>query len=247
MTRLTWGDISQRHYEAGVDRGVYYPPNGQGEAWNGLVSVEESPSESSEARYLDGIRIKSKKILGAFEATIEAFTYPPSFDEHLGLSGGLISRRRQGVFDFSYRVMTDNGYKIHLVYNATANPTSKSYQFNDVSTFSWTVTTKPLYIADAAPSAHLIIDASDAYSTTLEQIENELYGSDSGDARMPRPDEILAIFDANAILKVTDNGDGTFTVDGPDSAISMLDSTTFQIDWPSAVYISGDTYTISSW
>jgi hypothetical protein len=248
MTRLTWGDISQRHYNAGVDRGVFYPPSGQGEAWNGLVSVEESPSESSgDARYLDGIKLGSKRSLSAFEATIEAFTYPFAFEEHLGLSGGLNSRRRQAVFNFTYRVMTDNGYKIHLVYNATASPSSKSYQFDSVDTFSWNITTKPIYIEDATPSAHLIVDAGLAYSSTVAQLEDVLYGSDESDARMPAPDEILAIFDANAILKVTDLGNDVIEIDGPDSAVTFIDATTVEVDWPSVVRLDTNTYSIYSY
>lgn len=248
MTRLTWGDISQRHYSAGVDRGVFYPLSDQGEAWNGLVSVEESPSESSgDARYLDGIQLRSKKSLSAFEATIEAFTYPLAMEEHLGLSGGLNSRRRQSVFNFTYRVMTDNGYKIHLVYNATASPSSKSYQFDSVDTFSWNITTKPLFIEDVTPSAHLIIDSSLAYSSTVAQIEDVLYGSDNFDPRMPMPDEILAIFDANAILKVTELGNDVIEIDGPASAITMIDTTTVEVNWPSVARLDSETYSIYSY
>lgn len=247
MTRLTWGDISQRHYEAGVDRGVFYSPSGQGEAWNGLVSVEESPSESGEPRYLDGIRLHNKKSEGAFAATIEAFTYPLGFEDHLGLSGGLSSRKRQPLFNFSYRVMSDTGYKIHLVYNATANPSSKSYQFDDVGTFSWDITTLPRAIRGSAPTAHLIVDAGTAYSQTIAAFEDVLYGSDAADPRMPLPEEVLDIFDANSILKITDNGDGTWTAEGPDDVVSMIDATTFQINWPSVEYIDADTYIVRSW
>jgi hypothetical protein len=244
MTRLIW---DKRPYQVGIDRGVYYTAEGVGEPWNGLTSVEESPSESGDARYLDGIKLRSKKSLGSFEATIEAFTYPLSFEEHLGLSGGLNSRRRQAVFNFTYRVMTDNGYKIHLVYNATANPTSRTYQFESADTFSWDITTKPLYVEDSTPSAHLIIDAGLAYSSTIAQIEDVLYGSDASDARMPMPDEILAIFDANAILTVTEIEEGLFEIDAPTDALQMIDATTYEIEWPSVARVDYDTYSIYSY
>jgi hypothetical protein len=65
-------------------------------------------------------------------------------------------------------------------------------------------------------------------------------------ARLPDPQEIFDIFEANSILRVVDNGDGTFTVTGPDDAITMLDDTTFEIDWPSVVVIDSNTYEISS-
>lgn len=247
MTRLTWGDISQRHYEIGVDRGVFYPPSGQGEAWNGLVSVEESPSESDDPRYIDGVKLRSKKSLGSFEAKIEAYTYPPALEDHLDTFGGLSSRRRQSVFNFTYRIMTDNGYKIHLVYNATARPSSMNYQFGTADAFSWDITTKPLRIEDATPSAHLIVDVGMAYSTTIAQLEDVLYGSDSSAPRMPMPDEVLAIFDANAILTVTDLGNGLIEIDGPDSAFTMIDATTIEIDWPSVARLDTHTYSIYSY
>lgn len=247
MTRLSWGDTSQRRYETGVDRGVFYPKNTGGQAWNGLVSVEESPSESVTPRYLDGIKLRDRRSVGSFEATVEAYTFPQAFEDYLGLYQGFTSRKRQSIFDFSYRVMTDDGYKIHLVYNATANPSSKSYKFDSVDTFSWVFTTKPMYIEDATPSAHLIVDAGSAYSTTIAQLENVLYGSDSDDARMPSPEEVVAIFDANSILKVTDLGNGVIEVDGPDSAVVMINSTTVEIDWPSVTRVDHEHWTIYSY
>jgi hypothetical protein len=47
-------------------------------------------------------------------------------------------------------------------------------------------------------------------------------------------------------MVVTDNGDGTFTVDAPYDVIRMLDSETFEITSNNAVFTSGTTYTLSS-
>ena len=49
MTKLLWDQVGEREYETGVDRGVLYLPDGSGQyndgfAWNGLVTVTESPS-----------------------------------------------------------------------------------------------------------------------------------------------------------------------------------------------------------
>lgn len=243
MTRLTWGE---RPYEVGVDRGVCYTPGGIGESWNGLTNVEESPSESSETRYQDGIKLPNRKTSESFSATIEAFTYPPSFEERLGLSGGLISRRRQGFFDFSYRIMTESGYKIHLVYNALATPTSYSYQQNDASPFSWDVTTRPRYMPSALPSAHIVVDSSLAYETVITQLEDILYGNDAFEPRMPTPEEVYAIFEENSILRVIDLGAGVFRITGPDDAVITLDANTSRVTWPSVIQLDTDTYSISS-
>jgi hypothetical protein len=44
---------------------------------------------------------------------------------------------------------------------------------------------------------------------------------------------------------VTDNGDDTFTITGPDILMQMINETTFQIESPYAFFTDADTYTIS--
>lgn len=224
ISRLTW---DKRDYEAGLDRGVLYPKDGPGVAWNGLTSVQESPSSDTQTRYIDGVKTRVRQSPEVFSGAIEAFTYPEPFPKSFGLC---------------YRVKD----KIHLVYNVLVGPTGFNYQQLDTEPFSWDFSTKPIPVPGAEMSAHIVVDGSKAYSWTLSNLEDILYGSDSESPRLPLPEEVLNIFDINSILKVTDNGDGSFTVEGPDDVIQMLDSTTFQIDWPSAVYIDEVSYTLSS-
>ena len=73
-----------------------------------------------------------------------------------------------------------------------------------------------------------------------------LYGTNFTEPRMPSVSEIIEMFEAHSIMQIIDHGDGTWTAIGPESAIVMLDSTTFQITWPTAIYIDDVTYTISS-
>lgn len=233
ISRLTWDD---RDYEAGLERGVFYLRNGPGEAWNGLTSVQESSDEDEQVRYIDGVKSRRRRRIDGFSGTIEAFTYPDSFFENV------LTQRRQRGFGLSYRVKD----KIHLVYNILVGPTSIDAQQLDAGSFSWSFTTTPVRVPGVRLSSHLVVDTSDAYPTTVAALEDVLYGSDSTMPRLPMPEEVLDIFDINSILKVTDNGDGSFTVEGPDDVIQMLDLTTFQITWPSAVYIDEDSYTISS-
>lgn len=240
MSRLIW---DKQDYEAGLDRGVFYSQDGSGEAWNGLTSVKESSSDSDEqAHYIDGVKTHRRRRLEDFSGTIEAFTYPDSFYEDM------LTQRRPKSFGLSYRVKSGDDYKIHLVYNALISPGGFSYKPFEAESFSWEFSTKPLPIPGGRLiSAHLIVDTSKAYPWTVTAFENVLYGSESDVARLPFPSEVLDIFDVNSILKVTDNGDGSFTVEGPDDVIQMIDPTTFQITWPSAVYIDEDSYTLSSW
>lgn len=228
-------------YEVGADRGVLYLPGQVGEPWVGLTEIIEAPTDVNETViYIDGVKNRSRRNRGSFAGTIEAFTYPDSFYENV-----LIQERRQD-FGLSYRVLNGENYKIHLIYNISISPAGISRKQFDIDPFAWDFTTTPLDIPGAKSSSHLIIDSSKAYPWTIAALEDILYGSDAMSSRLPLPLEVLSIFDDNSILKVVDNGDGSFTVTGPDEAIEMLDSTTFQITWPSAIYIDETSYTISS-
>lgn len=241
MTRLVWDKVTERDYEAGLDRGVFYPLNGPGHAWNGLTSVEESPSDADDRpRYMDGQKIGDRRRMGEFSATINAFTYPTVS------SDGLISPYRPARFSLSYRIQTATGYKLHLVYNALAAPSQKNYAYGSSDPLSWSITTRGVSGPSNMIVSHLVLESDTAYPETMAALEAVLYGYDGYEARMPMPDEVLQIFEDNSILMVVDNGDGSFTVTGPDAAIQMLDATTFQIAWPSAVYIDGISYTINS-
>lgn len=241
MTKLVWPN---GEYEAGVDRGVYYTPGGVGVAWNGLTAVKESPSEANPlSSHIDGVRVYRRPRSEVFEGAIEAFTVPTALFEDS------FSQKRRKSFGMCYRVMTDTAYTLHLVYNILLSTPDVSYtqEQGEADPFSWSFTTTPLPIPGMKNSAHLTIDAETAWPAALEAIETVLYGDDSSDARLPSPMEIVDIFEVHSVLRIVDNGDGTWTATGPDEAIQMLDATTFQIDWPSVEYISDDTYTIRSW
>jgi len=242
MTKLVWDQTAtDSRYEAGVDRGVFYPSSGPGEVWNGLVSVQESPSDGEEkTRYIDGVKTRSRRKSGEFEGHIEAFTYPES------LYDDVLSRRKQRGFGLSYRVMTGETYKVHLVYNVLLGAESHDYQFNEAAPFSWDFTTLPVHVAEMRPTAHIIVDSAIAYPETMAAFEDVIYGSDAADPRFPSPNEVLEIFEEHSILRIIDHGDGTWTATGPDEAITIFPDGTFEINWPSAVWISSDTYQLSS-
>lgn len=241
MSKLVWDNVSDRDYAFGVDRGVFYPLNGPGQVWNGLVSVEESPSEADDRpRYLDGKRIGNRRRQGEFSATVSALTYPSSF------SPGLIAPIQRTHFGLSYRTETANGHQIHIVYNAVVSPSQNNYVYDENSTFQWTLTTRGMKGPGNIVVSHLVIDTSVAYPAAVEAFEDILYGTDATAPRIPDPFEAFDIFEANAILRIIDHGDGTWTAVGPDEAITVNPDGTFEIDWPSAVYISADTYKLSS-
>lgn len=257
MSQLVWDETGNHFYEAGIDRGVFYPKNSPGVAWNGLASVKEAPSgiEVTE-NFFDGVKYWNQLSLGNFAAIIEAFTYPDEFSEYDG-SLDILTNQPRKTFGFCYRTKIGNdvddvnhGYKLHLIYNALVSPTSRDYVIvkasPEATIFSWTFSTTPVSIPNAYLSSHLIADSTVANPQTMSALEDALYGTVDTAPYLPSVEDVIALFEANSILRVTDNGDGSFTVIGPDEAIIMLDGTSFQISWPTAIIIDSITYKISS-
>lgn len=216
MAKLVWNEAGKRLYETGVDRGVLYVSDGNGRyqkgvVWNGLVSVNESPS-GAEATPLYAGNIKYVELMSneEFGASIEAYTYPEEFEQCDGSAelaeGVTIGQQPRKSFGLCYRTKIGNdtagdehGYKIHLIYGAKAAPTEKSYTtINDspeAITFSWEITTTPIEVAGHKPTATLTIDSTKVSPTTLAAIENKLYGDTATEATLPTPAEILALID----------------------------------------------------
>ncbi|MDR2395789.1 MAG: hypothetical protein LBD57_04250 [Endomicrobium sp.] len=214
MAALVWDTTGERFYETGVDHGVLYVMNtdgtyGEGVAWNGLVSVSESPSGAeANAVYADNIKYLNIISTEEFGATVEAYTYPDEFmlcDGSATLGTGVyIGQQARRNFGLVYRTRLGNdvvgdslGYKIHIIYNATASPSEKAYQtVNDspeAITFSWEITTTAINATGFRPTASLVIDSVKADATKLASIEAKLFGATSSDAELLLPDDIKAI------------------------------------------------------
>lgn len=243
--RISWDGDSNRVYSAGVDSGVFYPQNSPGVPWNGLISVAEKDGTTIDTSYIDGQKYRNQLKPSNFSGTISAFTYPDEFEPYNGLVG-FISGQPRDSFGFSYR--TNN--ELHLVYNAMAGVSNDEYSSLGSTAspvaFQWDFTTLPVDIPYGRPSAHLVIMLDYANADAMSDLEAVIYGNDTNDPSLPDPSDVLEIFESHTTLRITDNGDGTWTADGPDDVITMLDSNTFQIDWPSAVFIDATSYTIRS-
>jgi hypothetical protein len=265
MTGLVWDNYGERYYEVGVDRGVLYVPGLDGVAWNGLIAVNESPSGGdAKPVYVDGVKYQNKSAPEEYEATIEAFTYPTEFLECEGIvaidnetKGLFAAQQKRKSFGFSYRSLVGNddkgidfGYKIHIVYNALAAPSERENmsltEEQEVGKFSWDITTKPIPVAGASRSSHIILDTRTTWPWVITAVEEILYGTEDTPPTLPTPEELIALFIDNALLKITDNGDGTWTAEGPDDVITMVNDTEFQISWPSANFVDVTSYEISS-
>ena len=212
MAKLVWDQSGQRFYETGVKNGVLYVQDESGAypkgvAWNGLTAVTESPS-GAEATPLYADDIKYLELFSAeeFGATIEAYTYPEEFEACDGSAelaeGIVIGQQARKAFGLCYKTVIGNdvkgndlGYKIHLIYGCKAAPSEKAYQtINDspeAITFSWEVTTTPVNVDGFKPTSTLVIDSTKVDSAKLAAIEAKLFGSESEEASLPLPDEIV--------------------------------------------------------
>lgn len=217
MSRLTWDNTGERLFETGVKNGVLYPIQAEGKytkgvAWNGLISVTESPSGAeATALYADDIKYVNLLSNEEFGATIEAYTYPDEFAECDGsgtlAEGVLLGQQKRKVFGLCYRTTigndvdgNDHGYKLHLVYGCLAAPSEKAYSTindnPDAITFSWEVTTTPVNVTGFKPTSQITIDSTKVAKEKMTAIEALLYGSEEKEPSLPLPDELAAVLSA---------------------------------------------------
>jgi len=263
MTALVWDEVGERVFQSGVDRGVLYLKDGTAVPWNGLIDVEESSNSELKSFYQDGVKFLGVVSPGEFQGKLKAYTYPDEFDEVNGIANPVpgLSYYEQPPksFNLSYRSMvgndlegTDFGYKIHILYNLIAIPEAHSFgTYDDSGTkpveFSWNLTGTPPKLTQLRPTVHISIDSRTAPPDILTLLERTLYGTDTITPSLPPITEIGEYFGYRGGFLIIDHGDGSWSaIDESDTYITMLNSTTFQIDGADATFLDANTYTISS-
>lgn len=225
---LKWDAVGEKLYETGVEKGVLYPAGtGEaagtyplGVAWNGLVNVNDTAS-GGEATPLYADNKKYLNLTSEEEAglSIEAYMYPDEFAECDGSKeiapGVYAGQQNRKTFGFCYKTLigndtegTDHGYKLHLVYGCLAAPSEKAHatvnESPEAGTMSWEVSTTKVDIATLIdgkklkPTATLTIDSTKTDAKKLAALEAILYGSETADARLPLPDEVIELVGAVA-------------------------------------------------
>ena len=214
MSKLVWDQTGERYYETGVKNGVLYVQGEGGTyqtgvAWNGLTAVTESPSGAEPTTlYADDMKYLTLMSAEEFGATIEAYTYPVEFNQCNGeaeiATGVIVGQQDRKSFGLCYRTTVGNdvdgnayGYKLHIIYGAKAAPSEKAYAaINDspeAITFSWELTTTPINVEGFKPTANITIDSTKVDASKLTALEAILYGSESENARLPLPGEIITL------------------------------------------------------
>lgn len=204
MSRLKWDQVGERYYETGTKQGVLYLKGetgyGKGIAWNGLTGFSESPDGADTTDlYADDIKYLSIRAKENFKGTITAYTYPEEFEQCDGsaspIKGMKIGQQVRKPFGFVYRTAIgndvdydDHGYKIHIVYGATASPSSKDFKtINDTPEaieFSWEIDTVPVEVGKIdgvvyKPTATIELDSTRLSAEKMAKIEDILYGTDA--------------------------------------------------------------------
>lgn len=235
-------------YDRGVDQGVLYL-DGTAVPWNGLVGMDEKEVGTTDTEhYLDGVRVHISHETGDFEATVSAYTYPEVFEEYNGFSEREENRR----FGFSYRTQHgENGYKIHLVYNVLVRDTQREWfstkEQLDPSLFAWDILSAAEKVPGASPAGHLIIE-SPKDPSVLSGLEDILYGTDTTEPRLPDPAEIVELYEAATVMRVTYLGDGRYQVSGPDDMVQLNGDGSFTISAPTVhTTRDGDSFVVGSY
>lgn len=221
-TKLKWDGEGTRLYQTGVSHGalyVWHEASGEGSsavaagygkaiAWSGLTAVNQNPS-GAEATALYADNIKYLNLISAenFAATIEAYDYPDEFEECDGsatlVSGVLAGQQPRKKFCFAYvtNVGSDTdaneSLKLHIIYGCTAACSARNFQTVNESpeaiTFSWEVSTTPVAVTNAQPTAHLEIDAKAIGSTNWTALCHLLFGTGNTDGVILMPDAVVSV------------------------------------------------------
>ena len=221
MAKLVWDQAGERTYETGVSEcALYVASSGTypaGVAWNGLTGVTESPSGAEETPlYANNSKYLSMRSAEELGGTIEAYTYPDEWaqcDGSASLTTGVhVGQQARKTFGLAYKTVVGNdsdgeayGYKLHLIYGATASPSERAYAtINDspeAITFSWEFQTTPVEIpssvGDFKKTSCITIDTTELTSgkenANLKALEEILYGTQSATARLPLPQDVYSI------------------------------------------------------
>lgn len=228
MAKLVWDATGQRFYETGTSQGVLFVQGangvyGNGVAWNGLIGVTMSPSGAEEtALYANDDKYGSLRSREIGEGSISAYTYPDEWmacDGSATIAPGIhVGQQTRRTFAMAWRTIVGNdteaedyGYKLHIIYGATASPSEKEYaSVNDspeAIEFSWDFVCTPVKIEGLKPTAELTIESNKVDPTVLKLIEDSLYGTDATEATLLMPQDIIDMIASSSSSSSSSEGE----------------------------------------
>lgn len=223
MSKLVWDAPGTRFYESGVCNGVLYLMKDDGTydngvAWNGLTGIDENPDGAEEqVLWADNIKYAAFRTPENHKGNIKAYTFPNEWKlcdgqrSPTGLEGMSIGQQRRVPFGFCYRTEkgndtsmdSDDGYIIHVVYNSTVSPSSKSRATQnenpDAVEFSWDYSSTPVPVTGVTgvkQTSTLEFDSLLLGAAKMTALEALLYGSENKEPTLPSPSEIITALKA---------------------------------------------------
>lgn len=212
MAKLTWHGTGTREIEAGVSEVALFPMGVSGYetgvAWNGVTAISENPSGADVTDlYADNIKYASMRSAEKFGFTIEAFTYPDEWAECDGSkeaqTGVFLGQQNRKAFGLVYKTQIgdeahpgmDKGFKLHIIYNSTASPSSRGYTTindnPDAISFSWEANSTPVEVTGHKATCEITIDSTKATKAKLDALLATIYGGENTDPTLPDPDDVL--------------------------------------------------------
>lgn len=221
--KLKWDQTGERYYETGVSQGALYLQKADGtydapEAFNGLTGVDENPDGAEEQiLWADNIKYAVFRTPENHKGTIRAYTYPDGWKKCNGLAspsdlaGMSLAGQKRQAFGFAYRTEIgndtvseeDDAYIIHVVYNSTISPSSRTYNTKnenpDAVEFSWDYSSTPVAVESITgikQVSAIEFDSRLLGAAKMTKLEEILFGTDgegsgTGTAgSLPTPDEI---------------------------------------------------------
>lgn len=180
--------------------------------WIGLIGITEAPGGGDTQPYhVDGRKVLEVPARENFGATITCFSVPVEFAACAGramISPALyVADQPRAMFGFSYRTLIGDdlvneslGYKVHLVYNASAKMGDFSHQsvaeMPQPEPRSVDLTTIPVAVAGFRPASHFVFNTLVNGSDTITALEAIIYGDDSNDPRLPTSSELVDLLAA---------------------------------------------------
>ena len=180
---LAWDATGEKMYSTGTKEGILYvgstsaydPTTDKsayvaGVAWNGLTGVTETPSGAeANDNYADDIKYISIRGAEKFAFTVEAFMAPDEWEVCDGSRWSKVGtkniakfgQQERRPFGMAFKTVlgndtykNENGFDIHLEFNATASPSERAYKTigenPELLTFSWECDADPVAVGDAA-------------------------------------------------------------------------------------------------
>lgn len=216
---LIWDPTGEHFYTTGVDKVAVYAQEGSaygiGEAWNGVMNVNESPEGADkEALWANNKKYLNLTSKEEWKGSIGAYTCPKIIEDMDGtteiLEGVRIEQQARGSFGMTWRTLIGNdvvgtklGYEIHIAYGLSISPTDKDYETEsddpNARELSWDLDSVPVtfkYDGEEYTLSTMVIDSrkfTGEKAAYLKKLEEVLWGSETEDPTLPLPDQILKI------------------------------------------------------